>query len=259
MTKKVKTKKNSFQFHLIGANLTRITPKQWCYKDLTARFWRLYHHDISGGGITVNKEFYQLLPEYIYIIPPNTHFSAKTTAVINQLNVHFLINPLAAETGNPFLRLKITPEINALIDSFKKFNQLQDTEMLRLTGIALTTYCLAQLPPGSLQKNFSGNFQITQLCSSLENLYQEEIDVKRMAKIAGFGSKSTFQRNFKRETGTTPYHYQLRKRYAYAAELLKNTNYTIGEICDIAGVSNQFVFSRRFKSIYGISPSKYRK
>ena len=101
--------------------------------------------------------------------------------------------------------------------------------------------------------------RIAELCSTLDGLYHEKNDISRMMKITGMGTKSTLMRNFRKTTGTTPHQFLLKKKYAYAAELLKTTEMTIGEICGTVGVSNQYQFSRYFKKLYGVSPSLYRK
>lgn len=78
-------------------------------------------------------------------------------------------------------------------------------------------------------------------------------------EITGMGSKSTLMRNFRKTTGTPPHQFQLKKKYAYAAELLKTTDLTIGEICETVGINDQFLFSKYFKKLFGIPPLIYRK
>ena len=80
-----------------------------------------------------------------------------------------------------------------------------------------------------------------------------------MMNITGLGSKSTLMRNFRKTTGTTPHQFQLKKKYAYAAELLKTTDLTIGEICETVGIGDQNLFSKYFRKLFGIPPSIYRK
>ena len=44
-----------------------------------------------------------------------------------------------------------------------------------------------------------------------------------------------------------------------AAELLRQTQYPVGEIGCAVGYPNQLHFSRAFKSVYGMSPRNWRK
>ena len=258
MTKRSNSRKNFLQFHLIGANFTRIFPEKWNYPDLHAHFWRLYNPDRPGSMVTINGQTCSMQPDHVYLIPPEVHFQAKTMVPMTQFNIHFLIPPFIKAEGHELLQLEITPVIRDLIDTCRKHYENNNTEALRLAAVAVTTYCLMQLPEGFMGKNETKNFRIARLCSSLENLYHEETSIKRIVQISGMGSKSTLMRSFKKETGTTPYRFQLRKKYAYAAELLKTTDHTIGEICEIVGIGNQFQFSRYFKKIYGLPPIQYR-
>ena len=43
-----------------------------------------------------------------------------------------------------------------------------------------------------------------------------------------------------------------------AAQLLLTTEFSVGEIGNAVGYSNQLHFSRAFKNVYGISPKNFR-
>ena len=63
---------------------------------------------------------------------------------------------------------------------------------------------------------------------------------------------------FKKHTGENISDMIARTRIAYAAELLLNSNFSVREISEKAGFSNQYYFSSCFKKIMGITPSQYR-
>ena len=253
----VKTK-NMLQFHLLSSSMTRLNPKIWNYKDLKARFWRLYQHDESGASITIGKQRIPLNPDQVYLIPPNVHFSAHTDKAVAQLNINFQIPPFSGLVNADFYRIGMTPEIRRLTLLCRQYFEEKDIEHLRLTGVALASYCLAELPREMLRKKETADSRIASLCSTLEGLYHEKNDIARMMEITGMGSKSTLMRNFRKTTGTTPHQFQLKKKYAYAAELLKTTDLTIGEICETVGINDQYLFSKYFKKLYGVPPSRYR-
>ncbi|MGX8704139.1 MAG: helix-turn-helix domain-containing protein [Lachnospiraceae bacterium] len=48
-------------------------------------------------------------------------------------------------------------------------------------------------------------------------------------------------------------------RLERAAALLRGTDQTIGKIAHAVGFCNDSYFARRFRTVYGISPAKYRK
>ena len=259
MAKSSVSAKNMLQFHLLSIGVTRLNPKRWNYKDLKARFWRLYQHDEAGAAIMIGKQRLSLDPDQVYLIPPDVHFSAHTDKILTQLNINFQIPPFSGLVDAEFYQIGITPEIRRLIMLCRKYFKEKDIEILRLSGVALVSCCLMELPREMLRKRETADSRIASLCSTLEGLYHEKNDIRRMMNITGMGSKSTLMRNFRKTTGTTPHQFQLKKKYAYAAELLKTTDLTIGEICETVGIGDQYQFSKYFKKLYGLPPSIYRK
>lgn len=72
-------------------------------------------------------------------------------------------------------------------------------------------------------------------------------------------SKCHAIREFKAAYGVTPYEYILRKRFAIASDMLKNTALTISNIAEKTGFCDVRYFSSCFSERFGISPSDYRK
>lgn len=46
--------------------------KSWEHKELSFPYWRIYYNNNEGAYITSNNKTIPLLPDHIYIIPPNT-------------------------------------------------------------------------------------------------------------------------------------------------------------------------------------------
>lgn len=65
-------------------------------------------------------------------------------------------------------------------------------------------------------------------------------------------------RLFKEKTGINFSDYLLKKKMETAALILKETDYSIYEISEMTGYSNDKNFSRAFKKFYGIPPANYR-
>lgn len=71
-------------------------------------------------------------------------------------------------------------------------------------------------------------------------------------------SKDQMRRVFFEQTGLTPKLYIDRFKLSQAGEELRSTNKSITEIAHRYGYLDQYHFSRRFKSLMGVSPGKYR-
>jgi len=87
--------------------------------------------------------------------------------------------------------------------------------------------------------------------------YPDPLDVPALARAAHV-SPAHFSREFKRAFGETPHRYLLTRRLERAAELLRNTDWTVAEICARVGLSSVGSFTTSFGRTYGMSPTAYR-
>ena len=79
-----------------------------------------------------------------------------------------------------------------------------------------------------------------------------------LARVSGV-SIATMYRMFMFEFGLSPYRYITRQRVGRAQQLLRDTKMNIGEVATRLHFSNQFHFSRVFKSITKQSPSQFSR
>ncbi len=86
--------------------------------------------------------------------------------------------------------------------------------------------------------------------------YSTDISVDHIANAVGI-SRSHLYRVFVSNLGQSPIDYLTEYRINEACELLKNTNLSISQVAVSVGFFDQFYFSRVFKKIKKIPPSKY--
>ncbi len=72
-------------------------------------------------------------------------------------------------------------------------------------------------------------------------------------------SENQFRSVFTKRTGITPKQYIDQIKIKRASELLCSTRLQVNRIADALGYRDQYHFSRRFKSLTGMSPSSYRQ
>lgn len=87
--------------------------------------------------------------------------------------------------------------------------------------------------------------------------YAEPLEVDDLARAAGL-SKAHFSREFRRTFGESPYVYLLTRRLERAAALLRNTDYSVAEVCLEVGLQGVGSFTTSFKRMYGMTPTEYR-
>jgi AraC-like DNA-binding protein len=87
--------------------------------------------------------------------------------------------------------------------------------------------------------------------------YFEPLDVDDMAAAAGL-SRAHFSREFRRAFGESPHGYLLTRRLERAAELLRNTDRSVVDVCLSVGLQSVGSFTTSFTRTYGVSPTAYR-
>lgn len=101
------------------------------------------------------------------------------------------------------------------------------------------------------------DFYIREAISFVEQNFQNNITVE---DIAGFCNlnRSYFGKIFRDAMGKSPQEFLISYRMTKAAELLKLTDLTIGDISNAVGYPSQLHFSRAFKNVYQVSPRQWR-
>lgn len=115
-----------------------------------------------------------------------------------------------------------------------------------------STVHMAAPKSGSLR-----DFYIKEALAFMEQNFQNDISVEDIAATCGL-NRSYFGKIFKEELGKSPQEFLLSYRMIKAAELLKLTRLSIGDVSNAVGYVNQLHFSRAFKNIYGLSPRDWR-
>ena len=100
-------------------------------------------------------------------------------------------------------------------------------------------------------------FYIHEALTYIEHNFQNEITIEDIAGVCGL-NRTYFGKIFKEALGKTQQEFLLKYRMLKAAELLKLTSLSIGDVGLAVGYANQMHFSRAFKNNYGISPREWR-
>ncbi len=92
---------------------------------------------------------------------------------------------------------------------------------------------------------------------TIDARYRDPLDVQALARVTHV-SPAHFSREFRRAFGVTPHQYLLTRRLERAAELLRNTDRSVAEICMMVGLRSVGSFTTSFGRAYGLSPTAYR-
>lgn len=89
----------------------------------------------------------------------------------------------------------------------------------------------------------------------IDNTAKARITIAEMAAIMGVSEKY-FITFFKKTIGIPPQQYVIRRKMEKALQDLYEGSFSVTQIAEMAGYQDLYAFSKAFKKIYGVSPSK---
>ena len=249
---------------LLGAPFIYENPKRWVWSSESGPdYYNLWICRSGHAKFRFEKEVFEVRPWTVLIIPPGTGhrgWNDEDVPDFKNFSAHWLPSP--DKKGDPVfepsvLVLKEIDTAEALIQSILRLSAYGDAfghrqaewALLSLLGLIWREI---QLPWDSPADEIILK-QIGRIRSG-EDLF---IDVQSLAEEAHM-SRVHYTRRFKRAVGLSPNEFLVRQRVERSAILLKQTNWTLEQIADVIGYSEQHYFSRQFKRIMGISPGNYR-
>lgn len=217
------------------------------------------HYEIiiytKGDGVfhTSEKDI-RVEPGKILIIPPGTiHSSSSDCKTFERMYI-----------GGDFNRVFSLPSITVIDNADKNEglflaktiynNRHSAHEYLSALINAFTHYMLKNIKTEN--EVFKSIRNITEKIT--ENFYDFNLDLNALLKNSGY-SEDYIRAQFKNITGKTPTEFLTEIRIAHACYLIdtyKNT-LSLADIAEKCGYSDYVYFSKRFKSITGVSPRKY--
>ncbi|WP_036519175.1 helix-turn-helix transcriptional regulator [Nocardia sp. 348MFTsu5.1] len=87
--------------------------------------------------------------------------------------------------------------------------------------------------------------------------YSAALTVDQIAAAAGL-SRAHFTRAFTKAFGQSPHLYLQTRRLERAAALLRNTDYSVADVCVAVGLRSVGSFTTSFKRTFGETPAHYR-
>jgi len=229
------------------------------------------HYIFQGKGeFIINDTSYELGVNQGFLIPPNTVVSYKADhknpwsycwVGFHGLKAEYHVNKIGLKTQNPtFTCRENTSMLSIVKDMLACKNYKKGRDIKLLSNLYLFLY--------ELTESIDNNEAHEQLQSGKEEYlnasvdfilknYSMPISIQEIADHAGI-DRSYLYLIFKEYLNISPSEYLIRLRTDVAKELLCNKALSIGNISRSVGYGDQFVFSKTFKKVTGLSPEKYR-
>jgi AraC family transcriptional regulator len=125
--------------------------------------------------------------------------------------------------------------------------------VLRLveTAVATEPATVASLPARDVRR-------VTEIVRHLEDRANEPVDLDALAALAGT-SKFHFARTFRAVAGMSPYRFVIALRMRRAAVRLASDPDSIATIAFAVGFGDLSTFNHRFRDLFGMTPTAYRR
>ena len=147
----------------------------------------------------------------------------------------------------------VEPEMRLMLESMRSASRLRDDAALN----CLERVILICDGINPLQATARLDPRIRRSLELVAELLEKPITVASLSREVGL-SRSRFTILFTAQLAMSPQTYIENVRLDRAAQLLRMTHWSIGQIAERTGFSDAFYFSTRFRRRHGLPPSSYR-
>lgn len=196
--------------------------------------------------------------------------------LLNKNETHFVSNNIH-EPDTPYefyvLKFEISdPELPLLdhinpIRHFDTMLELFRTEYecmeKKLPGYKLNAKAILYQILYQIYREYYAGIRITPVQQNLlqaklyiDENYMHKLAIDNISRISGY-SRTHFKRLFHQQYGMAPIDYITTVRINKAKSMLHSDMFTLAEIAQACGFSNEYYFCRVFKKVVGCSPGKY--
>lgn len=217
----------------------------------------------SGGSVLCdfyNKKILVKEGEILFI-PKGTSYSVKA---LSQGTTYISINFEADFKDTPYpasFSLDDFPEAEYIISSFYdmwNFGGPAERYQCNSLFFSLLSY-LCKLENKEELKDEKLKLIEPAISYIRKSIYSTSLKVEKLHHLCGI-SDTYFRRLFTLEFGKTPQNYIASKRMSHARAIISSGDFnSIEEVALSVGYNDPLYFSKVFKKIYGISPSKFNK
>lgn len=226
----------------------------------------------EAGNIVCGSQTYASKPQRLFIVPPNISHT-ETNINKNEAFKYFVVkiqNTIIKEDLSNEEIIILTPpgalfnELNTYLKTAKNHlsSNSVNENIVTLNSLcfyyALTDYLqdLGYVISSKNVASYSSVVQETQYY--IAKNYSEDINIKELAHRYGI-SRSSLDKKFLKELGTTPKEYLIKKRLETARYLLQTTDFTVSQISSVCGFVSPAYFTYVFKKDTNATPTDFRK
>ena len=258
---------DSLQVRVITASYAHTVSKTWGRPVRKDDYFRLYFMVEGQCWIKVDQVELRPIPGQLIILPPDTpltystinstpfikhwlHFSVK----VDHLHLSQLIQfPYSIQVHDVEY---VSGLFRTLTEMYKTRDDLTSPLKAKMFLLEILTYFLDHVPAQSVGLYSSSPSPSNQILKYIEDHIKEPITLEKLAGIFHY-HPNYFVRYFRSMFNMTPIQYINRVRIENAKRLLISTDMSIEQVAEDIGL-DRYYFSKIFRQLTTLSPSKYR-
>ena len=234
--------------------------QQWNQFDVMSPFGRIYYMIADCGWLETEQGRLDLVPGFMYLIPPDTRVNLRTDARIEKFYFHFTLKYAGVDVLEGINRCFSLPLEEALLqDVVQTYSggSLPDLLQLRaLAGLTLAQFLRHSLPDLSHRLALASTYR--EVNAYIEQHLSAHLTGQAVCRALDLSYETT-RRTFRRDNCITFNQYIKGRLIQEAALQLLLTDRTIQQIAAGLGFADEFYFSRLFKQKMEYSPREYRR
>ncbi len=225
-------------------------------------------YTLSGSyTLILNNRQYKVLPGETYLAAPGTELTLIAHEKSENLHCHFsiLYSNKIALTGE-IKENRMIHRRAALMQLFRRYmydltgmrvaSQNTLKSVLKIVFYEMVLFNESNIDTfiNSASKIFSNRIYF--ITEYIKSNISQPLKISSLAEVAGY-TPSYFSRYFKQVTGIPVSDYISNMKMDAAKQLLSDRITSVNEVASKLGFTDQFIFSRKFKKHFGISPKQY--
>lgn len=264
--------KDNFDFNILYICKSKFE-NDWKSIPHSHPFTEIFMVTSGSGKLIANDKEYDISKNDIIVINSYTMHSESSDSnskleyiLIGIENLKFNLNSRSGKLVKKDYYI-LNAKKNSTAVNYGIFQELFNEIISKKEYYKETIFALSNLLLSSLYREFNLSYEIDSndliigdfgfLKQYMDANFQKKLSLNDLAKFSHF-NKYYLIHNFKKQVGTTPMKYLLKKRVEEAIYLINYTNFSLADIAKNTGFSSLSYFSQAFKKITGLSPQDYK-
>lgn len=246
------------EIRLLDCCVLQLTRWRHIAQRLVMPYWRLYWNKQPGAYVIFKGKRYDLTPDIMMAIPPQTPFDSFLRHPVRHHVIHFMCAYPFDRLAPQIIRFHAPPDLKRIFRSLEDFEHSEPLRraILSTRAFFLCYYALSQISPDKINA-LTPNPRMQQAIQQINAYLEEPLSNHALARAAGM-NVTGFLRLFKQATGQSPHVYYLTRRIERAVLLLRFSKDSLDAIAAATGFCDRYHFSRVFKHVRGESPAHFR-